>query len=120
MRKPVILHIDDDADVREVTRDLLSNAGMDVRVARNVAEGIQSALEITPDLLLLDLHMPDGDGFEACVAFRALGPLQNVPIILLSSMAEEGVSAPCLTAPPPTASSFATLIATIKKSLPKW
>lgn len=85
-RKPVILHIDDDPIVREIIGEALGKAGMDMRDAGGILDGIQSALQDAPDLILLDLHMPDGDGYEACQAFRAIEKLSSIPIVLLTGM----------------------------------
>src|SRR5437764_873960 len=85
-RKPVILHVDDDSLVRELVVDTLAGAGMEVRNAGDVLAGIQLALKERPDLILLDIHMPGADGYEACLAFRAVDELSAIPIIMLTGM----------------------------------
>ena len=86
MQPPLILHIDDESDIREVVAEALEKAGMAVRAAGEITEGIRLALERKPDLILLDLHMEKGDGFEACIALRALPELAEVPIVMLTGM----------------------------------
>jgi two-component system chemotaxis response regulator CheY len=85
-RKPLILHVDDDQAMRDFVEETLTKAGMDMREAGEVLEGIQLALAQPPDLILLDLHMPTSDGYEACLAFRAVPDLRGIPIIMLTGM----------------------------------
>jgi len=86
MAEPLILHIDDEKEVRDIVAETLQPAGMRVVGVERLVDGIQQALSRRPDLILLDLHMPEGDGFECCAVLRALPQLENVPVIMLTGM----------------------------------
>ena len=66
MDTPKILITEDEPHLREVLRLQLENAGYDVIEARNGAEGIEHAQRELPDLVLLDVMMPQMDGYETC------------------------------------------------------
>ncbi len=88
-KKPVILHVDDDYAVRELVAEALGCAGMTVRQESEVLDAIRSALRERPDVVLLDLHIPGADGYEACVAFRNVPELADIPIVMLTGMHDE-------------------------------
>ncbi|HLO78513.1 MAG TPA: response regulator transcription factor [Magnetospirillum sp.] len=81
-----ILLIDDDARIRDVVRFALTREGFAVVEADNGAEGLAAAAAEAPDLILLDVMMPEMDGTEVC---RRLRRDSQVPIIFLSSRDEE-------------------------------
>jgi DNA-binding response OmpR family regulator len=82
----MILHIDDEADVRAIVAQSLAAEGYRVASAAQLVDGIHSALQEKPQLILLDLHMPEGDGFETCKALRAVPGLDDIPIVFVSGM----------------------------------
>ena len=70
----IVLVIEDNEDGRESLRQLLDAAGHLVRVAANGPEGVRLALEVEPDLAIIDLDLPGFDGFEVAKRIRqALG-----------------------------------------------
>lgn len=77
-----ILVIDDDPDILEVLRLLLSLEGYDVLTAANGMTGLALAREEGPDMIILDLNLPDINGQQICKIIR--GEL-NVPILILSA-----------------------------------
>ena len=77
-----ILVVEDDPTLRLVLRDNLQTEGYDVDVAADGACAVKSARLSTPDLIVLDLTLPDYDGFELLPIFRSLG---QVPIIVLTA-----------------------------------
>lgn len=81
-----ILLADDDPHLREVVRYALAREGWDVEEAADGATAVQRALAQRPDLVVLDVLMPELDGLEACRRIRAES---NVPILFLSSRGEE-------------------------------
>ena len=81
--KARILHVDDHQDTRLVMATLLADAGYGVMTAATVAEGIKLAKEITFDLYLLDVRLPDGTGIELCQKLRELRP--EVPVLYYSA-----------------------------------
>jgi two-component system, OmpR family, response regulator MprA len=78
-----VLVIDDDRAVRDALRRALVLAGYDVHVAQNGLEGIQRVAETRPDVVVLDVMMPELDGLEACRRLRALG--DRTPILMLTA-----------------------------------
>lgn len=84
--KARILHVDDHQDTRLMMAALLMDAGYGVMTAGSVTEGLQLAREITFDLFLLDVRLPDGTGIELCQKLRELHP--NVPVMYYSAYGE--------------------------------
>lgn len=81
-----ILVVDDDQHIREVVCFALNKAGMITRAAADGAEGLRLAQEEEPDLLILDINMPEMDGLEVC---RRIRQTSEVPILFLSSRDDE-------------------------------
>jgi two-component system OmpR family response regulator len=80
-----ILVVDDDPRLRELVRYTLVRAGFSVREATNGAEALRAVEQREPDLLVLDVLMPEVDGVSVC---RELRRERNVPIIFLSTRGE--------------------------------
>jgi len=78
-----ILVVDDEANIVELTRLYLTNAGYDVLAAHDGQEALRLARTEKPDLLILDLMLPVLDGFEVCRRLRQDG--QDIPIIMLTA-----------------------------------
>ncbi|CAN5785857.1 hypothetical protein BH23GEM10_BH23GEM10_15740 [soil metagenome] len=83
--RPMLLMIEDDPDDRAIYGDMLCYNGYDVVLAGNVAEGLRAAEQHRPDLVLLDMGLPDGSGLEVCVELRRQDADCSVPIIALSA-----------------------------------
>lgn len=80
------LVIEDDQDIRELVRVVLSQAGFDVHTASTGSAGVTSARELNPDVITLDLGLPDIDGFEVA---RQIRKSSDAYIIMLTARAEE-------------------------------
>ncbi|CAN5813911.1 hypothetical protein BH18ACT17_BH18ACT17_11900 [soil metagenome] len=80
-----ILVIDDEADVRLLYRVNLRHAGYEVLEADDGARGIEAALEHMPDAVVLDLRMPNVDGFEVLEALRADPATTDMPVLVLTA-----------------------------------
>ncbi|MCB9112613.1 MAG: response regulator transcription factor [Anaerolineales bacterium] len=78
-----ILVIDDDTAITELMSMLLKTFGFDVLTTNIASEGIKLAHEAEPNVILLDLMMPDLDGWQVCKAIRQKS---NVPILVLSAI----------------------------------
>ena len=65
-----ILVVDDEPQIRRIMRETLTSAGYEVDDARNGVEGLEKVREFRPDLVLLDINMPDMSGIEVCEAIR--------------------------------------------------
>lgn len=89
MKKKKILLIDDEFDILEILSYNLEKEGYQVSTAINGNEGIEKAKEIIPDLILLDVMMPEKDGIETCQDLRKIKELQKTLIVFLSARSEE-------------------------------
>ncbi len=81
-----ILVVDDEANIVELARLYLERAGYTVVAARSAQEALTSFAAARPDLVVLDIMLPDMDGFEVCKRLRALS---NTPILILSARRED-------------------------------
>lgn len=82
-----ILVIEDDPLIRETLEYSLKGAGFDVVTAENGIEGLAKIKEDKPDLVLLDLLMPEIDGFEVSKRIRAFD--ENIPIIMITALEDQ-------------------------------
>lgn len=89
MRKEKILLVDDDEDILEMLKYLLEGAGYDIFTASNGVDGLTLAKKIIPDLIILDVMMPQMDGVETCIKLREEEKLNNTIITFLSARAED-------------------------------
>ncbi len=89
MKQKKILLIDDEQDILEIISYNLEKEGYDVSTATNGNEGIEKAKQIIPDLILLDVMMPEKDGIETCQDLRKIKELQKTLIVFLSARSEE-------------------------------
>ena len=85
-----ILVIEDHEDSRRILHDLLSNVGYKVIEAITGEEGVASAETHLPDLILMDIRLPDIDGYEATRRIKAKSNLEQIPIIAVTSHALSG------------------------------
>jgi CheY-like chemotaxis protein len=81
-----ILIAEDHEDSRDALRTLLDAFGYQVHEAVNGREAVERALAVNPDLILMDMMMPEVDGFEATRRLRATPGFRQVPIIALTAM----------------------------------
>ncbi|MBN1419706.1 MAG: response regulator [Planctomycetes bacterium] len=87
MRK--ILVVDDDRDILDTMRTLLEQSGFEIDVAMTPSEAIQKTRDGNPDLVILDVMLPDGyEGFEIARAIREDLHLRSLPVIILSCIHE--------------------------------
>jgi len=83
--KPRILIIDDDHTLIRLTEHILSKQGFDVLTALDGLEGLQKAQKEEPDLVILDIVMPEPDGFQVLELLRQR---TNIPVIMLTAEQE--------------------------------
>lgn len=89
MQSAGILLIDDDRRLAEMVGRYLGQAGFSVQVQGTARAGLEALVERTPDLILLDLMLPDGDGLDVCRQIRQRGGLAaRVPILMLTARGE--------------------------------
>ena len=84
-----ILLVDDDPDILEIISYSLENEGYSIYKAMNGLQAIEIAEKVTPDLIIMDLMMPEMNGVEACEQIRKSTKLNNVIITFLSARSED-------------------------------
>jgi DNA-binding response OmpR family regulator len=84
---PDILVVEDDAELRELVERRIRDTGYEVRTASTGTEALTRVAEKTPDVMLLDIMLPELDGLEVCRRLRATHPL--LYIIMLTARSEE-------------------------------
>jgi len=84
-----ILYIEDIEDNLALVQKIVAAQGHEFLWANNAEKGFELALEQLPDLILLDLGLPDSDGQTLSVWLRSEPALENVPIIVLTAWPEE-------------------------------
>lgn len=87
--KSKILVVDDEPDAVELVAFNLRNAGFDVVTAEDGAAALKKARSTTPDLMVLDVMLPEIDGFEVCKLLRRDPATAAMPIIMLTAKAAE-------------------------------
>jgi GAF domain-containing protein/CheY-like chemotaxis protein len=86
---PLILVVDDDPDVRALLRDVLQIAGFRIIEAGRVLEGVDLARQRLPDVITMDLMLPDLDGFEAIRLLREQPETRDTPVVVVSAIEVE-------------------------------
>jgi len=84
-----ILLVDDERDILDFVGYNLKNEGYQVFTANSGKSGVKKAKEVLPDLILLDVMMPEMDGIEACDQIRKVPALDNVIIAFLTARGED-------------------------------
>ena len=90
-----LLVIDDDSAVTDLLTLLLKSNGFDVTATNNSADGLGMIRDTSPDVVILDLMMPEMDGWQICKAVREFS---QVPIIILSALNDPSMIASVLDA----------------------
>ena len=86
----VILVIEDQEDNRRIMRDLLTSVNYEIIEAVSGQEGVNLAQTHRPNLILMDIQLPDFDGYEATKKIKAIPALNAIPIIAVTSYALSG------------------------------
>ena len=84
-----ILVVDDDPDIVEILKYNLKNSGYSVKSAGNGVEAIKKAKKFIPDIILMDVMMPEMSGIEACEEIKNINQLSQAIIIFLSARSED-------------------------------
>ncbi len=89
MRKRILL-VDDSSTALLLEKTILAQRDVELSIARDGAEAVAKAREEQPDLILMDVVMPNMDGFEACRRIREEPSTRAIPIILVTTRGEPG------------------------------
>jgi two-component system alkaline phosphatase synthesis response regulator PhoP len=81
-----ILIVDDDPDLVEAVSIILESKGYAVAAAYGGVEGLEKVKTEKPDLIVLDVMMPDKDGYEVCKELKADAKYRSIPILLLTAV----------------------------------
>lgn len=85
-RTPMVLMIEDDHVLRLVAREALEQAGFQVEEAENGRLGLETIATLQPDLVLMDVMMPELDGFATCAALRKLPGGTDIPVLFMTGL----------------------------------
>jgi two-component system cell cycle response regulator DivK len=94
----IILIVDDDPKTLKLLRDLLQIRGYTTLEATDGKQGVGMARAKMPDLIFMDIQMPDMDGFEAIKILKADPVMKSIPIIALTACAMQGDREKCMEA----------------------
>ncbi|MFN0117851.1 MAG: response regulator transcription factor [Elusimicrobiota bacterium] len=86
---PRVFIIDDEPDMIKIATDLLQSEGYTVVSAEHPVDGIRKIQANPPDIILLDIRLPEIDGFQVCKKLKSDPKTQNIPIIMISVKADE-------------------------------
>ena len=89
---PVVLIVDDDERVREYVRVNLEMEGYTVREAGSADQGLEVLEEVSPDLVLLDVMMPEVDGWEMLRRVRERHGIDAIPVVMFSGKVDQGTA----------------------------
>jgi len=88
---PVVLVIDDDATTRELLTHYLSEQGFNVQAAASGEDGLKLALELSPNVITLDVMMPDVDGWTVLNSLKGNPQTSNIPVVVLSMVNDRSI-----------------------------
>jgi two-component system alkaline phosphatase synthesis response regulator PhoP len=88
MGKKKILLVDDDPDLVEAMKIILENKSYDVAVAHDGKEGLKKVETEQPNLIILDVMMPELDGYEVCDKLKSDPKYGHIPVLLLTAVGE--------------------------------
>ena len=90
MSKPRLLIVEDDLDITRMLTAYFSGQDFDVEVANRGAEALEKTRRSLPDLIVLDIVLPDIDGYEVCRSLRKSTRTSHIPVIFLTQKDERG------------------------------
>lgn len=88
-KKAKILVVDDEGGERKLTEILCRSLGHEVVIAENGSEGVELARQEMPDIILMDVMMPEMDGFEATEKIKSHHDTKHIPVIFLTSLSQK-------------------------------
>ncbi len=90
--KKRILVVDDEPDFASIVQGNLEKEGFEVDIAYNGVEGMEQVAANPPDAIVLDVMMPEKDGYEMCKELKADEKYQDIPVVLLTAVASHVTS----------------------------
>ena len=89
MSDPTILVAEDERDIRELISFTLQFAGFEVELVSNGVAAVEKATEVVPDLILMDVQMPEMDGYEVCRRLKSDERTDRIPVIFITALVDE-------------------------------
>lgn len=83
--KPVVVAVDDSREMLDILKTVVADAGYRFLGAGSAKQCLRLVGDIRPDLILLDIQMPETDGFDLCRQIRAIDAWHNVPVAFLTA-----------------------------------
>jgi len=96
--KPTILVVEDEPSGRKVIESILINQGYNIEFAANGREALKQASLLKPDLVLLDIMLPEMDGIEVCQHLRKDKELGEVPVVMITALDDRNTRIACIDA----------------------
>lgn len=96
--KPTILIVEDEPAGQLVIESILHDQGYQVEFASTGKEALKKAVDVKPDLILLDIMLPEMDGIQVCQMLRKTGELAKTPIVMLTALNDRDIRIACLDA----------------------
>ena len=90
MSSEVILYIEDNIDNRTLIRRILTAEGYNIKEAGNAGEAMETLKILRPDLILMDINMPDVDGYTLTTQIRGMPGFESTPIVALTANVMRG------------------------------
>jgi DNA-binding response OmpR family regulator len=90
MAKLKVMVIDDEPDIVKLVKISLEMANFEVITAFSGKEALEKAQQIVPDLFLLDIMMPEMNGYEVCQKLKANESTRKVPVVMLTAKGQKG------------------------------
>ena len=84
-----VLVVDDEIHVMELIQLALGTEGFEIIPAHNGKEGLEKALSEKPDIVVLDINLPDINGIEVCRQLKASSETRHIPILFLSALSQK-------------------------------
>ncbi|MCP4706294.1 MAG: response regulator [candidate division Zixibacteria bacterium] len=84
MSQGTVLVVDDEPQITEIIEAFLTNSGYEVHVSNVAADGLRLAKQLKPDVILLDIMMPDVDGYSLCNDLKADNDTAAIPVVFLT------------------------------------
>ena len=83
-----VLIIDDEMPIRKLVRSVLKEDGYEIIDAKNGREGLELALEEDPDVIVMDVKMPEMSGLDACRELKKHAKTKDIPVLILTGVEE--------------------------------
>src|SRR5258708_39859048 len=84
METPSVLYVEDEEDSQMLVQRILGKDGIPIQLASTGEEGLSALQKIKPDLLILDVNLPDTDGYSLCQKLRQDPEWRHLPIVMLT------------------------------------